>query len=96
MSDGKEVTYAVGFDSHEIIAHEICKFTCLEKASVPVKFIKLANHVLRDKGIYQRPRDKKQNTEFTYLRFLVPYLAGYKVCDVLYALFIVRFVSDRL
>lgn len=34
--------------------------------------------MLRAQGIYKRPIDKKQNTEFTYLRFLVPYLAGYK------------------
>jgi hypothetical protein len=71
--------YYMGWDSHEIIAHEVAKFSCLEKASVPVQVHALKQHVLRQSGAYTRPHDVKQNTEFTYLRFLIPFLTGYKV-----------------
>ena len=32
---------------------------------------------LRSRGIYTRPQDPKQSTEFTYCRFFVPYLNNY-------------------
>jgi len=68
----------VGWDSHEIIASELAKFSCLKHSSVKVEFHPLQQHVLRAKGIYKKPLDKKQNTEFTYLRFLVPFLNNYE------------------
>ena len=54
---------------------------------VNVKPLKL--HELRDDGIYTRSVDKLGSTEFTFTRFLVPYLNDYKGwalftdCDVL-------------
>jgi hypothetical protein len=37
--------YYMGWDSHEIIAHEIASLTCREFASVPVVIHPLQNHV---------------------------------------------------
>jgi hypothetical protein len=51
--------YYMGWDSHEIIAHEVAKFSCLEKASVPVQVHALKQHVLRDGGVYTR-RTRRQ------------------------------------
>jgi lipopolysaccharide biosynthesis glycosyltransferase len=76
-SDAAPFRYYMGWDSHEIIAHEVAKFSCLARASVPVRVHALQQAVLRERGLYRRARDAKQNTEFTYLRFLVPHLAGY-------------------
>lgn len=37
--------YYMGWDSHEIIAHEVASMTCREKASVPVEVRALQQHV---------------------------------------------------
>lgn len=67
----------VGWDSREDIAYQVCKQSILDHASVPVKVIPLKQDDLRKKGIYGRSIDQLASTEFTFTRFLVPYLAGY-------------------
>lgn len=59
-----------------MIAHEVCKYSCEKRATIPVKFHALKREVQRKLGNYYRETDPKQNTEFTYLRFLVPALMG--------------------
>lgn len=68
----------VGYDSHEDIAFQIAKFSLERNSSVPVKVIPLKRDELRAQGLYTRSQDPKQSTEFTYSRFFVPYLNGYK------------------
>lgn len=67
----------VGWDSREDIAFQVCKQSILDHASVPVKIIPLKQDDLRKKGIYGRSIDAMASTEFTFTRFLVPYLMGY-------------------
>lgn len=67
----------VGYDSHEEVAWEVFRHSILRRASVPVEVIPLKRAELQKRGVYWREQDPKQSTEFTYLRFLVPYLAGY-------------------
>ena len=67
----------VGWDSREDIAYQVCKQSILDHASVPVKVIPLKQDDLRKKGIYGRSVDQLASTEFTFTRFLVPYLAQY-------------------
>jgi len=67
----------VGYDSHEEIAWEVFRHSILKRSSVPIEVIPLNRADLQKRGIYWRDQDPKQSTEFTYLRFLVPYLAGY-------------------
>lgn len=67
----------VGWDSREDIAYQVCKQSILDHASVPVKVIPLKQDDLRKKGIYGRSIDQLASTEFTFTRFLVPYLAQY-------------------
>lgn len=47
-------------------------------STVPLDIIPLKRSELQERGIYTRSQDPKQSTEFTYLRFLVPYLNNYK------------------
>jgi lipopolysaccharide biosynthesis glycosyltransferase len=69
-------TIYIGYDSRESICYDICKKsitdTCVDE-TLEVKGIKL--HDL--KNIYQRDHDPLAATEFTYTRFLVPYLNNY-------------------
>ena len=78
----------IGWDSREDIAYTVAKHSMeMMSRDVSVKPLKL--HQLRDDGIYTRSIDKLGSTEFTFTRFLVPYLNDYKGwalftdCDVL-------------
>jgi hypothetical protein len=68
----------VGWDSREDIAFQACKTSILKHASVPVEVVPLKQHVLRREGIYTREVDELASTEFTFTRFLVPRLKGFK------------------
>ena len=66
----------VGFDSSEIVAyHALCQ-SILDHASVPVRFtaINLGNL----KGVFTRPANAISSTEFSFSRFLTPYLSNYE------------------
>ena len=78
----------IGWDSREDIAYTVAKHS-MEMMSRDVWVRPLVQHELRDEGIYTRTVDKLGSTEFTFTRFLVPYLNDYKGwalftdCDVL-------------
>ena len=67
----------VGWDSKEPEAFDVCKFSILEHASVPVNVVALKREQLRESKLYWRTNDVG-STEFTISRFLVPYLNGYE------------------
>ena len=67
----------VGYDPREDIAYQVCKHSILSKQ--PEADVRpLVQKELRDAGWYTRPVDKLASTEFTFTRFLVPELAGFK------------------
>ena len=68
----------VGWDSREDIAFRVCRHSLIRRASRPVDAIPIMQHVLRARGLYVRPVDPLAATEFTYTRFFVPYLEGYR------------------
>ena len=68
----------VGYDSREDIAWQVCRHSVLQHASKPVEITSLKLPELRAQGIYTRPVDTLGSTEFTFSRFLVPALAGYR------------------
>lgn len=66
----------IGYDKREHIAAEICKYSILKRSNLrssDVKFLKSS-----DIKEFTRPREPNQSTDFTYTRFLVPYLSGFK------------------
>ncbi len=74
----KPLKVFVGWDSREDIAYQVCKQSILNHASVPVQVIPLKQQELRKRGIYWRDEDKLASTEFTFTRFLVPFLSDYE------------------
>ena len=68
----------IGWDSREDIAYQVCKQSILDTATVPVEIIPLRLDKLRSSGWYTREEDKLGSTEFTFSRFLVPFLCDYK------------------
>jgi lipopolysaccharide biosynthesis glycosyltransferase len=67
----------IGWDSREDIAYQVCKNSILSRTEdIDVEPLKLTE--LKDKGIYTRDVDPLSSTEFTFTRFLVPYLMNYQ------------------
>lgn len=67
----------VGWDSREDIAYQVCKRSIENHTSVPVDIRPIKQFELRGQGVYTRQRDQLSSTEFSFTRFLTPYLAGY-------------------
>jgi len=67
----------VGYDIREDIAYQVCEHS-IHKHQSQAEVVPLKQIELRNKGIYTREVDALSSTEFTFTRFLVPYLAGYQ------------------
>ena len=66
----------IGYDSNEVVAwHTLCH-SILRHTTQPVSFIPLVRNQLNQ--IYSRDKTKKESTEFSLTRFLVPYLSNYQ------------------
>jgi hypothetical protein len=67
----------IGFDKKEKIAAEVCKYSLRKntKIKINIKYLKLND--LRKRNLYTRKNDKLSSTEFTFSRFLVPFLNKY-------------------
>jgi hypothetical protein len=67
----------IGWDEREPEAYDVARFSLQRRASpeLLVEPIKLAD--LRARGLYWRNDDPLASTDFTYSRFLTPFLAGF-------------------
>lgn len=65
----------IGYDPVESIAWHTMAHSILSRSSKPIAIIPVNLQNL--KGLYLRERDPKQSNEFSFSRFLVPYLSGY-------------------
>lgn len=68
----------IGWDSREDIAYQVAKKSIENLASVPVDIQPIKQKELRKHDIYLRSKDKLASTEFTFTRYLVPYLSNYE------------------
>lgn len=68
----------IGYDDREVDAFEVCSFSLRKSASVPLEIIPLRQSDLRERGVYSRPVDEPASTQFTFTRFLVPFLNDYR------------------
>ncbi|MEK7946288.1 glycosyltransferase [Pigmentiphaga sp. YJ18] len=66
----------IGFDSKEVVAYHVLCQSIVEKSSMPVSITPVALDHLE--GVFARPRNPLQSTEFSFSRFLVPYLSGFQ------------------
>jgi len=67
----------IGYDSREKIASDICQLSIQKNSSKSFQINLLDQKELRNTKIYNRPIDLLSSTEFTFTRFLVPYLTNY-------------------
>ena len=66
----------IGFDQVESVAWHTMAHSILSRSSKPVALIPI--NLANFKDIYKRERDPKQSNEFSFSRFLVPYLSNYE------------------
>jgi hypothetical protein len=80
MSNFDDYCVYVGFDSSnfgQMMAYETCRKSILRFASKPIEVRQLIKNNLIAKGDFKRIQTDG-STEFTYTRFLVPFLNNYK------------------
>ena len=79
----------IGYDKRERAASNVLIDSLYQRSSLPISINILKNNQLENSGIYWRKRDPKQSTDFSFTRFLVPYLmdfdgwAIFMDCDML-------------
>jgi lipopolysaccharide biosynthesis glycosyltransferase len=66
----------IGFDPVESVAWHTMAHSILARSSMPVALVPV--NITNLKGVYKRARDPKQSNEFSFTRFLVPYLSDYE------------------
>ena len=68
----------IGHDSTQKTVSEVCEYSIRRRTTreIDIQFLKQSE--LIDAGIYWREPDPLASTEFTYLRFLVPYLCNFE------------------
>lgn len=66
----------IGFDPRETVAWHVLTHSIMARSSLPVSFVPLS---LRNLGpLMWRDRNPLQSTDFSFSRFLAPYLSGYQ------------------
>ena len=67
----------IGWDSRETEAYEVCVKSLKKYASQELDITPIVKDTLIETGEYYRPQPEAGSVEFTYTRFLVPYLTNY-------------------
>jgi hypothetical protein len=75
MSGADVLNVYIGFDRREIVAYHVLTQSILDHCSKPVRFIPIHRGTLQ--GTFSRATVAEQSTEFSFSRFLTPYLSGY-------------------
>ncbi|MEQ8664789.1 MAG: hypothetical protein RIC16_03610 [Rhodospirillales bacterium] len=66
----------VGYDPREAVAYHVLSHSIHARASKPVSIAPVALNELKD--VFHRKTESLQSTEFSFSRFLVPYLCDYE------------------
>jgi hypothetical protein len=66
----------IGYDRQEILAYHVLVQSILDRCTVPVRFTPINLDAVRP--AFDRPMLPEQSTEFSFSRFLTPWLSGYE------------------
>ncbi|NDF68498.1 MAG: glycosyltransferase [Actinobacteria bacterium] len=65
----------IGYDDNEIVAYHVLTHSILRHATQPIAITPLAKSHMQ--SFYSRERSALESTDFSFTRFLVPFLSGY-------------------
>jgi hypothetical protein len=68
----------IGYDPREDTAYQVCRESLARQSSIWLDIQPIKQSEMRERGIYWREKDALSSTEFSFTRFLAPYLAGYE------------------
>ena len=68
----------IGWDSREEQAYEVCVKSLLKYSSKELNIVPIKRHELIESRDYFREQPEAGSVEFTYTRFLTPYLSDFK------------------
>ena len=74
----KPIPIFIGYDQRERAATNVLIDSLYQSSSAPLSLIPLVTSQLQKQNIFYREKDPKQSTEFSFTRFLVPYLMNYE------------------
>lgn len=74
--DQETIRIFIGFDTKEAVAYHVLSQSILERSTLPVEFSPIVLSNLG--GIFTRERNALQSTEFSFSRFLTPYLSSFR------------------
>jgi lipopolysaccharide biosynthesis glycosyltransferase len=66
----------IGFDSKEVVAYHVLAQSIIEHSSIPIAVSPIVLKHLD--GLFTRERNPLQSTEFSFSRFMVPYLCNFE------------------
>ena len=72
----KTLKIFIGYDPKEAVAFHVLSHSLLERSSKPISIVPINLRNL--KNLYSRQHDQRQSNEFSFSRFLVPYLCDYE------------------
>lgn len=75
MDSNRVIPVYIGFDTREVVAFSVLSHSIQRHASRPVSITPIALSQLE--GIFGRDKHPLQSTEFSFSRFLTPYLSGF-------------------
>lgn len=70
------IRWFIGYDPRESVAYHVLAQSLIEQSSIPVQITPLALRNLSDS--FHRRRDPMQSNDFSFTRFLVPFLCSYQ------------------
>jgi len=68
----------IGYDPRERAATNVLIDSLYQHSRAPLAITPIVTPQLESQGLFWRERDPKQSTAFSFTRFLVPYLTGYR------------------
>lgn len=72
----EQVRVFIGYDTREVIAYSVLSHSINTRATIPISISPIMLSQLS--GIYTRSRHELQSTDFSFSRFLTPYLSNYE------------------
>ena len=78
MDNQKVIPIFIGYDYRERAATNVLIDSLYQNTSFPISITPLVKKQLLEQSFHNRKRDPKQSTEFSFTRFLVPFLMNYE------------------
>jgi len=74
----KPISIFIGYDQRERAATNVLIDSLYQNSKLPLSITPLVTSQLENQGIFKREKDPNQSTEFSFTRFLVPYLMNFE------------------